>query len=152
MVIQRWQSLLLLVGVVLMGCFTFCSLGQVQTIDSTFSFTSLGFYQETEDCVDINYHTWYFFALSLTTTILVFLDIFLYRSLPLQKRICLVSILFIIFSGAVAATLGYTAIAGGVIVWSTAAICPIIAIVSLIIAYGYMVRDHNRLKAVDRIR
>ena len=43
MVIQRWQSVLLLIAAVVMGCFTFMSLGQVQLPDYTCNFTTLGF-------------------------------------------------------------------------------------------------------------
>lgn len=154
MVIQRWQSILLLVAAVVMGCFTFCSLGQIQTTDFTYDFTSLGFFQEgiTTGDVDVNYPTWYFFVLSLTTSILLLIDIFLFKNLQLQKKVCLVSLLFVLASGATAGCLGYTAIAGGTIGWSSVALCPFLALVSVILAYGCMLRDHNRLKAVDRIR
>ena len=155
MVIQRWQSILLLVAAVLTGCFTFCSLGQVQTTDFTYNFTSFGFFQEgipTGGSVETDYHTWYFFVLSVTTTLLLLIDIFLYKNLPLQKKVCLVSLVFVIASGATAGCLGYTAIEGGTIGWSSVALCPIISIAAVLLAYGCMVRDHNRLKAVDRIR
>ena len=154
MVIQRWQSILLLVAAVVMGCFTFCSLGQVQTTDFTYNFTSLGFYQEgiTTVGIEVNYPTWYFFVLSLTTTVLLLIDIFLFKNLNLQKKICLVSLMFVIASGATAGCLGYTAIEGGTMGWSSVALCPFIAIAGILLAYGCMVRDHNRLKAVDRIR
>lgn len=154
MVIQRWQSILLLMAAVVMGCFTFCSLGQVQTTDFTYNFTSLGFYQEgiTTDGIEVNYPTWYFFVLSLTTTVLLLIDIFLFKNLNLQKKICIVSLVFVIASGATAGCLGYTAIVGGTIGWSSVALCPFVAIVGILLAYGCMVRDHNRLKAVDRIR
>lgn len=155
MVIQRWQSILLLAAAVVMGCFTFCSLGQVQTADFTYNFTSLGFFQEgipTDGSIDVDYHTWYFFVLSFTTSLLLLIDIFLYKNLPLQKKVSLVGLLFVIASGATAACLGYTAVEGGEIEWSSVALCPFISIVAVLLAYGCMERDHNRLKAVDRIR
>lgn len=154
MVIQRWQSVLLLVAAAVMGCFTFCSIGQVQTTDYTYDFTSLGFFQEGEATGGVveNFRTWYFFALSLTTTLLLLIDIFLFKNLPLQKKVCLVGILFTIASGATALCLGYNAIEGGTVGWNAVVICPLIALVGAILAYGCMVRDHNRLKAVDRIR
>ena len=65
---------------------------------------------------------------------------------------CLVSLLFIIASSATVAYLGYQSFPGGEIGWSSAIICPLIAIVATISAYGLMQKDHNRLKAVDRIR
>ena len=155
MVIQRWQSLLLLVAAVMMGCFTFCSLGQIQTTDFTYNFTSLGFFQEgipTDGEVATETHTWYFFVLSLTTTVILLIDIFLFKNLPLQKKVCLISVLFIIASAATAGCLGYTSVHGGEIGWSSVALSPVIALFAAIIAYSCMRRDHNRLKAVDRIR
>lgn len=155
MVIQRWQSLLLLVAAAVMGCFTFCSLGQVQTTDFTFNFTSLGFFQEgisTDGAPDLTVHTWYFFAISLTTTLLLLIDIFLFKNLDLQKKVCALSVLLVIASAATGGCLGYTAIDGGEIGWSTVALCPLIALVATLMAYGCMQSDHNKLKAVDRIR
>ena len=37
---------MLLLVCALMGCFTFISLGQIQTTDFTFNFTTLGFFSE----------------------------------------------------------------------------------------------------------
>lgn len=158
MVIQRWQSLLLLVAAVMMGCFTFCSLGQIQTPDYTFEFTSLGFAYEGEATdgapTGMFLSTWYFFALSLTTTILLFLDIFLFKNLPLQKRVCLVSVLMIIASWATSYGLGSNAIEGATAVdWNSLSfIAPIFAVVAAILAYYRMKADESKLKAADRIR
>lgn len=155
MVIQRWQSLLLLVAAAVMGCFTFCSLGQVQTTDYTYNFQSLGFFQEgitTDGGVVENYSTWYFFALSLASTLLLLIDIFLFKNLSLQKKLCIVAILFVIASAVTGGCLGYTAISGGSIGWSSVALCPLIAVIAAIMAYGGMTKDQNRLRAVDRVR
>lgn len=156
MVIQRWQSLLLLVAAVMMACFTFCSLGQVQTPDYSFDFTSLGFTYEgeaTDGAPSGTFlSTWYLFIISLTTTLVVLIDIFLFKNLSLQKKVCLVSVLMIIASAASAACLGYFAIENGVIGWSSVALAPFIALCAVILAYTCMQRDHNKLKAVDRIR
>ena len=43
MVIQRWQSVLLLIVAALMGSFTFLSLGQIQMPEESLNFTTLGF-------------------------------------------------------------------------------------------------------------
>lgn len=157
MVIQRWQSVLLLVAAVMMGCFTFCSLGQVTTTDYTFNFTSLGFTYEgeaTDGAPSGNFlSTWYFFILSLTTTILLLIDIFLFKNLPLQKKVACICDIFIVASGTVAATLGYSAIPGGQIGWSSVAICcPILALFATILAWGRMQSDYNKLRSADRIR
>ena len=155
MVIQRWQSLLLLIAAAVMACFTFLSLGQVTTPDYTFNFTSLGFYQEgipTDGETPINVHTWYFFMLSLTTLVLMVLDIFLFRNIRLQKRVCLVCILFTVACGCVGGYLGFCAIIGGQIGWSSVALCPFIAIIACILAYYRMSADYNLLRAADRLR
>ena len=155
MVIQRWQSLLLLVAAAVMCCFTFCSLGQVQTTDYTFNFTSLGFYQEgvpTDGVADSVSHTWYFFALSLTTTLLLLIDIFLFKNLTLQKKVCLVGVLFIVGSAATCAGLAYGFAEGATVGWSAVVACPLIALVAAVMAWRCMQRDHDKLKAVDRIR
>lgn len=157
MVIQRWQSLLLLMAAVLMGCFTFFSLGQVTTTDYTFNFTSLGFSYEGEATdgapSGIFLSTWYFFILSLTTTLLLLIDIFLYKNLSLQKKVACICDMFIVASAAVGATLGYYAVEGGTVSWSSVAICcPILALFATILAWGRMQSDHNKLRSADRIR
>lgn len=156
MVIQRWQSLLLLVASVVMACFTFCQIGQVQTTDFTFSFTSMGFSYEgeaTDGAPSGTFlSTWYFFILSLTTTVLLLIDIFLYKNLSFQKKICLVSILMIIATGFAGGCLGYNAIEGGTIDWTEMAIAPFISLFAAILAYSRMNSDQKKLRAADRIR
>lgn len=156
MVIQRWQSLLLLVAAVMMGVFTFCSLGQISTTDFTFNFTSMGFTYEgeaTDGAPSGTYmSTWYFFAVSLTSAILLFIDIFLYGNLPLQKKVAWIGVIFTIAASAIAASLGYTTIEGGEIGWSTVVICPLLALIATLFALNRIQSDHNKLRSVDRIR
>lgn len=156
MVIQRWQSLLLLVGVAMMALFTFVSLGQVQTEAYSFNFTSMGFSYEGEPTDGAPggwlVRTWYFFILCLTALAVGFIDIFLYGNLVLQKKICVVSVLLTVASAATGGFLGYTAIEGHSVSWSWVALCPFVAIVADLMALTCMQRDHNRLRAVDRLR
>lgn len=155
MVIQRWQSLLLLIAAAVMACFTFMQIGQVTMEDYTLNFTSLGFHQAgipTDGDSPIEVHTWYFFMLSLTTLVLLLLDIFLYKNLRLQMRVCLVALLFIVADACVGGLLGFCAIEGGQIWWNTTALCPFIAIFSTIFAYYRMKYDYSLLRAADRLR
>lgn len=155
MIIQRWQSLMLLVAFAMMTCFSFVSLGQVQAADFTYDFTALGFTSEgipTGNATVQHIGTWYLFAISLMSAILPLIAIFCFNNFRLQKSLCAISILFTIATAAVAAMLGYTAIEGGVIGWSTSAIEPLIAIVAIIIAYRMICSDQRKLRSIDRFR
>lgn len=156
MVIQRWQSVLLLMAAIVMGCFSFCSLGQITTADFTFNFTSLGIYYEGEATdgapTGALVSTWYFFALSITTTILLLIDIFLYKNLSVQKKVAWIALMFTVACVAIGATNGYCVVENGSIGWSSLALAPFIAIVATLLAINRINSDHNKLKAVDRIR
>lgn len=156
MVIQRWQSVLLLAAAVLMARFSFASLGQVQTPDATLNFTAFGFCYEgvatnnaPEGCC---LSTWYFFVVSITTAIITLIDIFLFKNLRLQKNICLVAILFTVASCAIAAGLGYSAIEGYSVSWSSIALAPFLAVIACVMAYQRMSADQRRLRSIDRLR
>ncbi|MCH5225231.1 MAG: DUF4293 domain-containing protein [Muribaculaceae bacterium] len=157
MVIQRWQTVLLFVAAAVMACFTFLPIAEVVTPDYTFSFNALGFYQEgipTNGETPIVVHTWYFFMLSITTIVLLLVDIFLYRNLRLQQRVCMVALLFIVADACVCGLLGFWSfrLDEGHIWWKTSIICPLIAILATIFAYYRMAQDYSLLKAADRLR
>ena len=155
MVIQRWQSVLLFIAAALMACFSFMNIGTVTTEDYSFNFSCLGFSQAgtpTDGSAPIEIHTWYFFTLSVTTLVLLLLDIFLFKNLRLQMRVCLVALLFILADMAVAGFLGYCGIEQGQISWSTNILCPMIAVFSTIFAYYRMRTDYSLLKSADRFR
>ena len=155
MVIQRWQSVLLLISAALMACFTFIPFGVITTEDYTFNLSGLGFYQAgtpTDGAAPIVIHTWYFFMLSITTIVLLLLDIFLYKNLRLQMRVCMVALLFIVADMCVGGLLGFCGIDGGQIWWKTVILCPFIAIFSTIFANYRMKADYALLRASDRLR
>ncbi|MDE5874990.1 MAG: DUF4293 domain-containing protein, partial [Muribaculaceae bacterium] len=162
MVIQRWQSVLLLVAAVMMGVFTFGSLAQVQTLTDTFNYVTSGFYQEGELAngnVNEVVNTWYCFIISIATAILFLLDIFLFKNLPLQKKVCAIGILFTIASVATAVTgvLCADSWIGAQVTetnwnWQILVCSPALALIASIMAYGRIQKDHNLLKSVDRIR
>lgn len=156
MVIQRWQSLFLLLVCALMACFTFVSLGQIQTQDFTLDISSLGlkYVGEATDGAPTGYliHTWYFFAVALMSAILPLIAIFKFNNLQLQKRLCLVEILFIVAATAIAAVIGYGQIENSTVGWSALAVAPIIAIIADIMAYNFINRDHKLLSSADRLR
>lgn len=156
MVIQRWQSVMLLIAAAMMACFAFFSLGQVQTEDYSLNFTSIGFTYEGEAADGAPTHTflstWYFFIMTITTAVLYLIDIFLFKNLGLQIKVSLVSILLTIASMATCGCLGYTAVEGYSVSWSTNILFPFIALIAGIVANSLMRSDRKKLRAVDRIR
>lgn len=153
MVIQRWQSVLLLCAAVVMGCFSFMSLGQFTTADYTFNFTALGICPEgiptggeVPECIS----TWYFFAVSLLSTILPLIAIFTFKQFKLQKNLCLLTMLMLVCVICIGAVLGYT---GDMTVsWSSLVCAPFIALIATIMAYQRINSDHKKILSADRLR
>lgn len=159
MVIQRWQSVLLLVAVVMMGIFTFLSLGQIQLTDYTLNFTTLGFTIEgsESDATTSGYymHTIPFFIVSLMSALIPAIAIFTYKNmelLRLQMRLCLIDVLFIIATAAMGFYYGYFGVENGDVSWSSLIIALPVALISVIMAYSRIKADRNKILAADRIR
>lgn len=157
MVIQRIQSLLLLLSAVVMGVFCFAELAQLSTPDFTFGFDCMGFTYEGEATdgapSGIYINTWYFFVLSLLCVLMPLVAIFLFRNLRLQKQLAVFSMLFDMAAFCVALLLGYTAIADGSVSWNYTLMCaPWLSVLSLWLAWRYINRDQRLLVSVDRIR
>lgn len=154
MVIQRWQSVLLLIAVILMGCFSFLSLGQVQTSDFTFNFTASGFFQEgiSTGATAEPVSTWYFFAVSLISMVLPFIAIFTFKNYKLQKNLCLLTLLMLVCVIIIGAELGYQTIDGGEVEWSSIVCAPYISIIAVCMAYGRINRDHKIIADSERLR
>lgn len=156
MVIQRWQSVLLLIAAVMMGCFTFMSLGQVQLPDYTCNFTTLGFDIEgiatNGGPAGFVSHTWILFAVSILSSIIPFIAIFCFKNLRLQKMLCLMEILFIVAVICIGALYGYYSFPQASVSWSSLIIAPFLAIAADILAYNRICADCRKLRAADRLR
>lgn len=156
MVIQRWQSLLLLAAAVIMGCFTFLPIAQINTADYTYCLSSVGFAVESESpngsAVGVAAYTWYFFAISLMSVLLIFINIFLFSNLKRQKRMCLISALFIIAAFATEISLALNTFDNYEISWNFMMFSPLAAMLAVIVAYWLISKDDKTLRAVDRIR
>ena len=157
MVIQRWQTVLLIIAAAVMACFTFIPFGIISTEDVTYNLCGLGFYPQgipTDADPPQVIHTWYFFMLNISTIVLLVADIFLFKNIRLQQRVCMVAVLFIIASGCVGGLLGFWSFReiGFELWWKTNALCPFIALFSTIFAYYRMGQDYSLLKAADRLR
>ncbi|MCM1153305.1 MAG: DUF4293 domain-containing protein [Muribaculum sp.] len=156
MVIQRWQTVFLLLVFVLMGCFTFFSLGQIQTADYTFNMTTMGLSYEGEPTGTghTGYYvtTAYFFVLSIVSALLPLVNIFLFKSFKLHRTLCIIEMMFIVAVIAVACIIGYGTFDGAAPGWSSLALAPFLALILDIMAYNFIRRDHKLLRSSDRIR
>lgn len=158
MVIQRWQSVFLLIVTAMMACFTFCSLGQVQMPDFSLDFTTMGFSIEGEatNGAPSGYYmrTWPFFTISLLCTILPFIAIFLFRNMSLQKTVCIIEVLLIVALVLMGIAYGYKneALENYQVGWSSIIITLPIAVVADLLAYRRISADQKLLRSTDRLR
>lgn len=152
MVIQRWQNLMLLIAAVMMGLFSFCSLGQFQGADITVNFSAMGMSVEGTDKCYMN--TIYLFIVSLLGMILPVIALFKYKALAQQRKICMLSIVLIIAAMATTyITSLYAEVPGADgIGWSSIVIAPFIALVALIVALRCIAADKRKLASYDRLR
>lgn len=157
MVIQRWQSVMLLIAGVMMGIFSFCSLGQIQAEAYTFNVTALGFFREgiataSDEATGIS--TIILFILSLLACILPLIDIFCFKNMNLQKKVAMISALFSIASGVIAAftASGFASDFQTDVSWSVFICTPLVALIGDILAYRLISGDQKKLRAADRLR
>lgn len=154
MVIQRWQTVFLIIAFGCMLAFTLCSLGQWQLQDYTLNFHTWAISTEGEltgQATPFYQGTIYLTIISSLSALLAFIDIFMYRNLPAQKRICAVTLLVTIAAAATAALIGFTAIEGASVSWSSLAFAPFVAVVALILAWRGISSDHRKIRNADRL-
>lgn len=156
MVIQRWQSVLLLVAAVMMGLASFKTLAGIQATDFTYTFSALGFEYAGEATGGATtgwaLRTWTLFIVTLTGTILPLIDIFLFKKLRLQMRLALVCVLFCITTCAIAGLSAYRFADGATVSWTQVACAPLLALVAEVMAWQRMASDKRKLSAADRLR
>jgi|MucameStandDraft_1065616.scaffolds.fasta_scaffold52101_2 hypothetical protein len=133
MVIQRWQSVLLLLAFNLLGLAFIMPVGTVDGVDI----------EPTSDLP--------FMIINITAAILAAIDIFLYRNLPLQIRIASVT-LVIAIGAAIVGALHFMVTDGFGMVVVGGFPLPLIAAIFIWIARSMMVNDRRLLAAADRIR
>lgn len=157
MVIQRWQSVMLLIAGVMMGIFSFCSLGQIQSELYSFNITALGICREgipTSPDEVTGIHTIVLFIVSLLSCILPAIGIFCYRNLSLQKKVCLISALMAAASGVIAAVSAsnFASAFNASPSWSTFICAPVVAVIGCLVAWRLIGNDQKKLRAADRLR
>lgn len=156
MVIQRWQSVLLLICGVVMILFSCLSLGQMSLPTMELNFSALGF--EIEGEATGGAHTGWLLQtlplllMAIMTAVVPLINIFLFKNFKLQKTLCVIEILFLLVVIAISVIYGYYAIDGGEVSWSSIAFAPFVALVADFMAYRLIISDYNKIKSVDRIR
>lgn len=149
---------MLLIATVMMGLFTFCSLGQIQAFEHTFNINTLGIETEGLNNADqyagYTLNTVYIFAVSLLCAILPFIAIFCYKNTKLQKVLCRITAMLI-----VALCLSEYLVVNncdiyehGILGWSSIVATPFIALVALLVAVRMIRNDERKLASYDRIR
>lgn len=140
MVIQRKQSLFLLIAAILMGLFAFMP----SLIDAKGT-PMLGGYSEGIDMVP--------FILSCLTALLSFIAIFKFKSLRFQKTLCVVNILLIIATLATICCIALTHkdcdLLGSITYYNA---LPVLAIIFLLLAHKGISHDQRLLSGSSRIR
>ena len=157
MVIQRWQTVMLLIAGVMMGIFSFCSLGQIQTADYTFNVSALGIFREgvaTAPDEATGMGTIILFIVALLGCILPLIDMFCFKNMVLQKKVAIISGLFSIAAGIIAAftASGFASDFQANVSWSVFICAPLIALIGDIMAYRLITSDQKKLRAADRLR
>lgn len=148
---------MLLIAGVMMGIFSFCSLGQIQAADYTFNVTALGITREgiaTAPDEATGVSTVILFILSLLAGILPLIDIFCFKNLNLQKKVAIVSALFSAVAGIIACftASGFASDFGADVGWSIFVCAPVIALIGDFLAYRLIAGDQKKLRAADRLR
>ncbi|MDE6341400.1 MAG: DUF4293 domain-containing protein [Muribaculaceae bacterium] len=158
MVIQRWQSVMLLMAGILMGIFSFSTIGQIQAPDYTFAVSALGIAREgvaTAAGEATGISTWATFVVALLSMILPLIGIFCFKNTTLQKKVVLISVLFTI---AVCFLVGWHAYSfagafSGSMDWNYSMLAvPVIALIAEIKAWSLIMRDERTLRAANRLR
>lgn len=141
MVIQRWQSLLLLLAVILMGIFCSTPYAHIAAVEATAAPTPVFVYEAPV-----------FLTLNITVAVILFIAIFLYKDLRRQMTVTLVSIVLICASIVMGAFMLFSTMPDAELVWTGGVLLLLVALVCAIAAYRFMRKDRNLLRSYDRLR
>ncbi|MDE5573599.1 MAG: DUF4293 domain-containing protein [Muribaculaceae bacterium] len=137
MIIQRIQSLYLLIATVLSGFFCVSSIGSVKVEE-----TLMNVYPKDNPVMLI---------VGILITLLLFISIFLFKDLKRQKTIALLSMFLIIATEATVFILIFSSEAG-MISWTGGALLLLGSFIFTLLAYRGINKDQKILRESDRIR
>lgn len=138
MVIQRWQSVLLFFAGLAMCLFAFIPVCDIVFPDEVVS-------GALKNALPL-------FILDLLVGLLMFIAIFLYGDLKLQKKVVLIAdlLLVVLIAGC---ALYYINVENAVgTVWNWSVVLPVLALILSVWGYRRIKADENTLRSYDRIR
>lgn len=149
MVIQRIQSVYLLIAVILMVVFAFVPALTFELADKTVLYGAL----ETGRAGNLHINP-LLITLMILISLLAFIDIFLYKNLQRQMTVCFVDI---IIGLAMLVAIGIQAFVvgnreGWTVSWQWYVLLPVLSIIFLMMAHKAMSRDKKKLLDADRLR
>ena len=140
MVIQRWQTLFLLIAVALMGifcCTPWATLAAEGSIEATPIFLA---------------HAPVLLVLNIVIAALLFISIFLFKNLRRQMTVTLLSMILICASLVTCGLTLYVAFPGASLIWTGGVLLLLVALVCVVFAYRFMKKDRKLLSSYDRLR
>lgn len=149
MVIQRIQSVYLLIAVILMVVFAFVPALTFELADKTVLYGAL----ETGRAGNLHINP-LLITLIILISLLAFIDIFLYKNLQRQMTVCFVDI---IIGLAMLVAIGIQSFVvgnreGWTVSWQWYVLLPVLSIIFLMMAHKAMSRDKKKLLDADRLR
>lgn len=149
MVLQRIQSVYLLIAVILMVVFAFFPALTFQLGDREFVYGAL-----EAGKVGVTHIDPLMLMLVILISLLAFIDIFLYKNLQRQMTVCFVDIIIglamLVAIGIQAYVIGNRE--GVIVNWQYYLIMPVLAIIFLMLAHHAMSKDKKTLRDADRLR
>jgi len=152
--IQRIQSIFLLLASLMLGLVFFFPLAVLVNENETFTFWYRGLYGNLHENIVLLEHSTPLAILYLLILMLCIFSIFLFKLRPVQMKLCIANIILIIIA------LGLTALYLFVIYsdhhaqihFKIFSAFPILSLVFIVLAYKGIKKDEALVKSVDRIR
>lgn len=149
MVLQRIQSVYLLIAVILMVVFAFFPALTFQLGDREFVYGAL-----EAGKVGVTHIDPLMLMLVILISLLAFIDIFLYKNLQRQMTVCFVDIIIglamLVAIGIQAYVIGNRE--GVIVNWQYYLAMPVLAIIFLMLAHHAISKDKKTLRDADRLR
>lgn len=147
MMIQRWQSVWLLLASICVALFCFLPMACIsfQEAPEAMAAGSVTFLSPSDNTV--------YLIVGLVVALLLVVNIFLYRDTRRQKLVTVMSMMMIVVLAACAVLMAYGVTSeGGAVEWMGSVLLLLGAFVFSLLAYRGIRHDENLLKAADRLR